>query len=623
MGTETQPPPAAAEAARALAEEAPDQASVSAGKRSRPILALVAVIVVASGVYAGAAQLVSTPRVHPDEHIYAQAGASLAEGDGLTIRGDEYGLGPVYPVVLATALTVAGDRETAYHLYKAANGILFALAAIPIFLLARRLLRPWWSVGVAALSVAIPSSMYASVVMTECVSYLLYSVAVYAIVLALERPTVMRQAAVLLTVAVAYATRAQFAVLFVAFVASLFVVWALAPERERPRAALRRLWPTLGAVGLGGAAILARAVVSGSSPLGDYGVLFRGYDPLAIARWGAYHLADLEIYLAVVPLAVSPIVVALLWRRGREGSTSAAAFLAAFLMINGGMLFVTAAFASTEFGFDRLHDRNIFYLAPLWLVVLAVWLADGLPRPLVATAVGAGLSLALPLFLPFRHIAGDVGVDVVPSALWARLRELLDGEEPLSGRRALAAVVVLLVVAVVALPRRLRWALPAAVLASFAITSVLAWERLIDAPENDVFAGAREPAWIDARLPEGASVTKLYLVTTDCPASALTWHGLYLSEFFNERVDRGAFIGDSVPDGLPIERVDVEPGGRLLNASREPLSADYVYTQPGIELTGERLTTGTAVGLVLWQVDGPVRVIGARSNADVRTGDCA
>ena len=287
------------------------------------------------------------------------------------------------------------------------------------------------------------------------------------------------------------------------------------------------------------------------------------------------------------------------------------------------MLFVTAAFASTEFGFDRLHDRNIFYLAPLWLMLLGIWLADGLPRPRIATSVGVVLALALPLFLPFRHIAGDVGVDVVPSALWARVRDALDGEEPLSGRRALAAFVVLLVVAVVALPRRWRFALPAAVLASFAVTSVLAWERLIDAPENDVFAGGLERPWIDADLPEGTRVTKLYLVSTACPATALTWHSLYLSEFFNVRVERAAYIGDSVPDGLPVERVDVAPDGRLLTAAREPLPAEYVYTQPGIELAGEKLASGTGGELVLWRVEPPLRVVGASSNADLRTRDCA
>ena len=589
--------------AKALRSDAPRPPASAARIDRRPILALVAIVLVAAGVYAGAAQLVSTPRVHPDEHIYAGGAASLAEGEGLTLRGDEYGLGPVYPAILATALALTGDREVAYHLYKVANGVLFALAAIPIFLLARRLLSPWWSVGVAAASVAIPSSMYASVVMTESTSYLAYSLAAYAIVLAVEHPTIARQVAVLATVGLAYATRAQFAVLFAAYLGALVLAWAICPERAPVRAGLRKIWPTLAAVVVGAIALLASALTTGSSPVGAYGVLFRGYHPLDIARWAAYHLADLEIYLAVVPIAVAPIVLWSLWRRGREGEMRSAAFLATFLMLNGGMLFVTAAFASTEFGFDRLHDRNIFYLAPLWLVLLAVWLEAGLPRPLVATAIGAVTALALPLYLPFRHIAGDVGVDVVPSALWARVRDQLDGAEPLSGRRVFALVIVLLVAAAILVPRRYRWALPAAVLAGFAVTSVLAWERLVDAPENDVFAGGLERAWIDERVPEGARVTKLYLVTTECPASALTWHSLYLTEFFNRRVERAAYIGDSVPDGLPIERVDVARNGRL-----GALEAEYVYTQPGIGLVGERIASGTSANLVLWRVGGPVRL---------------
>lgn len=624
MGTETQPPPVAVQAGPER-EAARDPTPASAGQRRRPTLALMAVIVVVAGVYAGAAQLVSTPRVHPDEHIYAMAGASLADGEGLRLRGEEYGLGPVYPVILAGILSLAPDRETAYHLFKAANALLFALAAIPIFLVARRLLRPWWSVGVAAMSIAIPSSMYVSTVMTESASYLTFSIALYAIVRALERPSTARQLAAMATIALAYFTRAQFALLFVAYLAGLLIVWAIAPDRLRPREALRRLLPTLGVLALGVLAVVVRALGTGSSPLesvGAYEVLFRGYNPLDIAKWGAYHLADLELYLAVVPLAVSPIVVWQLWRRGRAGSTRDAAFLAAFLMVNAGMLFVTAAFASTEFGFDRLHDRNVFYLAPLWLIVLAIWLADGLPRPLVATALGGGLAVALPLILPFGKIAEDVGVDVVPSALWARVREQFAGEG-INGRHVLMLVVVALILAAVLVPRRLGWALPAAVLAGFAITATLAWERQIDAPEDAVFAGAASNrSWVDDRLAADARVTKLYLVTERCPASALTWHGLYLTEFFNASVDRAAYIGDSIPDGLPIERVDASPRGALLLASGEPLVADFVYTQPGIELRGRKLGTGTAADLVLWQVTGPVEVMGASTNEDVRTTGC-
>jgi hypothetical protein len=595
------------------------------GSDRRPLLVLAAIVLLVAIVYAGAAQLVSTPRVHPDEHIYGGAAASLGEGEGLRLRGERYELGPLYPAILAPILVAAGDRETAYQLYKVANALLFALAAFPIYLVARRLLRPWWSVGVAAFSVAIPSSMYVALVMTESLSYLSYSIALLAIVLALERPSTARQLAVLVAVAVAYATRAQFAVLFAAYVVALVAVWAIVPGRPPARAALRRLWPTLTALGIGVVALVVRPLVTGSSPLdavGAYEVLFRGYDPLDIVKWSAYHVADLDLYLAVFPIAVSPIVLSLLWSRARTGSREAASFGSAFLAVNGGMLFVTAAFASTEFGFDRLHDRNVFYLAPLWLLVLGVWLADGLPRPRVATALGIGLAVVLLLTVPFRYIASDVGVDVVPSALWARLQDHLAGEV-VTARKLMVLLLLALVALVALLPRRAWWVVPAVLLAGFVTTGALAWHRIADAEENAVFAGGLERDWVDSRLPSGARVTKVYLVTTECPASALTWHALYLTEFFNRALERAAYIGDSVPDGLPIRRVDVQPDGMLAYAPGEPLDAEYVVTQPGIDVVGRKLGTGTAANLVLWRTAGPVRVAGVHSDSDLRTGDCA
>ncbi len=54
-----------------------------------------------------------------------------------------------------------------------------------------------------------------------------------------------------------------------------------------------------------------------------------------------------------------------------------------------------------------------------------------------------------------------------------------------------------------------------------------------------------------------------------------------------------------------------------------PLRADYVFTQPGIELAGRRVAEGTAAGLVLWHVGGPVRVVGeASSNAQLQRNAC-
>ena len=158
-----------------------------------------------------------------------------------------------------------------------------------------------------------------------------------------------------------------------------------------------------------------------------------------------------------------------------------------------------------------------------------------------------------------------------------------------------------------------------AVAATFAAMSYFAWERMVGAPEDQVFAGGFQRAWIDERLAGNASVTKLY-ADTPC-GSALERHALYLTEFFNSTVDRAAYVTGSTPDGLPIERVDVAPSG-MLEHSGNPLVADYVFTQPGIELAGRRVAEGTAARLVLWHVGGPVRVVGAASDEQLRQKAC-
>ena len=335
-----------------------------------------------------------------------------------------------------------------------------------------------------------------------------------------------------------------------------------------------------------------------------------------------YHLGDFAVYLAIVPVAVAPIVLVALTRAGRAGSRSATAFVALFASANVSGLLVVAAFTSTPWGYDRLHDRYGFYLLPLWLIGLVVWLAAGLPRPLVATAIGAVVALALPLILPFGQLANEAGIDTVPGALWVRVEAELAGPGPASGRLALGLFVVGLVAATFLLPRGIaRVALPVAVAATFAATSYLAWQRMIEAPEDQVFAGGLERAWIDDRVPADAPVTKLY-VDTPC-GSALERHALFLTEFFNSTVDRAAYVRGSVPDGLPIERVDVNSAGELEKSPGNPLVADYVFTQPGVRLAGRRIAEGTAAHLVLWHVGGPVHVVGARSAEQLRRNACA
>ena len=591
---------------------------------ARPLAALTGIVLAAFVVYTWLASLVDVPRVHPDEVRYVIAASSLVEGEGLSLRGEDYGFGPLYALLLAAILSLTSGVDAAYDLFKAANALVFALTAVPVYLLARRLVSPWWAVGAAGLAIAIPSSISVATVMTESLAYLTAAWALYATALALERPTLLRQLAVLATVAAAFLTRAQLGGLYLSWLLALGVLWLIAPDRRpRTRRDLYGLWPSAVPVLLTVLVLLGR-LARGDSPsesLGAYWELWRGYDPFEVLRWVVYHLADIEVYLAVVPLAVTPIVLWRLLRSGRAGAEREASFAALFLSANAVGLLVVAAFTSTPWGYDRLHDRYAFYLLPLWLVVLVVWLADGLPRPLVATAIGVGIALVLPAILPFHQLANEAGIDTVPGALWVWVERQVAGPGPLSGSRLLAAFVVGLLVAVALLPRRLALLVPVAVLAVFAVTAVLAWDRMIGAPEDAVFAGGLERAWVDELVPDDARVTKLYLESPACPTPATTRHALFLTEFFNPTVDRAAYIGDSIPDGLPIERVEVEDG-RLVLQNGEPLEAEFVLTQPGIDLDGHRVGTGTASGLVLWETDGAVRTVGAPTTADVRTADC-
>ena len=589
-----------------------------------PVFALGTIVVGAFLLYVVLSTGVDGPRVHPDEELYTMGASSLAGGNGLTLRGEHFGFGPIFPALLALIIRLAGSVDAAYDWFKVANAFCFALTAVPVYLMARRLASAWWAVLAAGLSIAIPSSISIGTVMTESVSYLAAGWAFFAIAVASERPTVSRQLAVLAAVAVAFFIRPQLGVLYVTWLGALGILWLVAPwSRPRTRADLIAFWPTALPLVLATLAFAAR-LASGSaasSSFGAYAVLWRGYDPLDVGKWFVYHLGDFAVYLAIVPIAVAPIVLSALARDGRAGSRPGGAFVALFAAANLSGLLVVAAFASSPWGYDRLHDRYGFYLLPLWLIGFVVWLDSDLPRPLVASAIGVVSALTLPLILPFGRLANEAGIDTVPGALWERVEAELAGPGPASGRLALGVFALALVGAAFLLPRGIaRVALPVAVAATFAAMSYFAWERMVGAPEDLVFAGGFERAWVDERVPKDATVTKLY-ADTPC-GSALERHAIYLTEFFNSTVDRAAYVSGATPDGLPIERVDVSSSGALETSPGKPLSADYVFTQPGITLAGRRVAEGTAARLVLWHVAGPVRAVGATSNEQLRERAC-
>ena len=584
---------------------------------------------VAFGAYAALATGISSPRVFVDELVYWDAAVSLADGAGLTVRGEPFRFAPLLPLVLAPILAVTTDLELAYGVAKLLNALAFALTAVPVYLLSRRLLAEWPSVVAAALSVAVPSAMYASVVMTESLAYLAAAWALYAMVRAVESPTAPRQLLALLAILVATAARPQLVALVAAYAAALALSWFLLPTRHvRAPRGLVGLWPTGLALALAGAAIVVLPVLRGTSPaavLGGYDALWRSYDLTEVARWFVYHLANLELYLAVVPLAVAPMVVVSLLARTRAGSEAHAAFLTVFLTSNALLLVLVASFNSTEFALGRIHDRYVFYLVPLWLVVLLFWLADGAPRPVLAALVGAAIAIVLPLLLPFSTYAADEDgmqrFNGVASGLWARVESAAATIPYLSGRGALACITLALVLAVLLLPRSRVWILPVVVFAVFAMTAQVNWQ--VAALAADYRAASlpdSERRWLDESVPAGSVVRMLY-VDGGCGRLAVARAALNRSEFFNRVPTRGAHVGLAAA-GLPSEAVVVGGDGRLVVASGASLGGGYVVAQPGVQLSGRRIREATRAGLVLWETGAVVRVRGATSNRELQRATC-
>src|SRR5206468_7103168 len=97
----------------------------------------------------------------------------------------------------------------AFTVVKAINCVAISLAAIPVYLLARRIVAREPALLATSMAVVLPSLAYSSRVMTENVAYPLFLTAVLALVRCLERPTRLRQLLFLVAIGLAVLARAE------------------------------------------------------------------------------------------------------------------------------------------------------------------------------------------------------------------------------------------------------------------------------------------------------------------------------------------------------------------------------------------------------------------------------
>ena len=99
-------------------------------------------------------------------------------------------------------------------------------------------------------------------------------------------------------------------------------------------------------------------------------------------------------------------------------------FVAASLALSLWLLVEVAAFASRNPVPPRVEERNMFYLAPLFVIALLVWIDQGMPRRHVGAGVAAVIAAALPGVLPYSTLIGvPAESDELALSIWWRLQD--------------------------------------------------------------------------------------------------------------------------------------------------------------------------------------------------------
>ena len=528
----------------------------------------------------------ATPLYFPDEYIYGTLARSLAETGKLAIRGQPAHFPALLEPLLASPFWLFHDPMLAYRLTLGLNALAMSLAAIPVYLLARRLgLGAGLALAAGALAVASPDLLFASFLLADPIAYPLVLTALYLAVRALEKPTWKLQVAFVAVAGLAAFARIQYAVLPLAFIAAALLV-----ERGR----VRRYWPTFALLLVPVVGVVA---LGPSRVLGYYTQVPHANVPvLAALKWAAIDTMMLAYSAGwiLIPGALVGLALALVRPRTRIEL----AFGAMALFLAGGIFVEAAVYAAR--GATRYQERYLFALLPLVALAFGLYVKRGWPHRLAVAVVSLAmllLSVRVPLsgftaadnkqdspflFAVFRLEALlSVGTGTLIVAIAAGILSVL--AVALVGRKHAAAIVLSLA----------GLACVLASLGSFVFDRANAANvRASDLP--------RDLTWIDRSGLKDVSLVQ----TMGAPRGRATDQ-----LFWNRSVTRVTLLpGAEATDAFGATPITVTGDGRMV-AGRDPITGPILFESfaARAEFTGAQFV-GRGVSLELYKPVGTPRL---------------
>jgi hypothetical protein len=574
-----------------------------------PAFALVGLVLAAATVRIVLVRGMEAPVILCDEFIYSNVAKNVAAHGHYSFRGVPFHSSYVYPLLIAPAW-LFDSMATTYALAKSIGAASMTLVAVPTYLWARRMVGPWHSLLAAALTLLLPAFFYAGLLMTEAAFLPAFVLVGFAIAAMLERPTLVNQLGGLAALVLAISIRVQgvvlVAVIPTAVLLKVVLDWRAGVTRDRVLTDLRRLWPT--AVAFVSAAVLyvvyKEARGEGlATGLGPYQTLAQLHYPLEpSARWSVKHLAELVLALGYVPVAA---LIVLLWLGFLSGSVSNAerCFLAVVSATAVWLLAEIGAFSATVA--PLVFERYTFYLEPLLLIGFVVWLARGLPRPVIGTVVAVVVPAALLLALNLDRYVGPDAVNGVTLASLYRFSRHLPGA--IGELRWLIFFGVVFGAFMFGLCSKTvaRIALPALLAGYLVGASIPAQAHLLRASRDARSAAGIDASWINQTVGRGSRVVYINTESTGLSPSTV----LLQTEFWNPNVVGVYSVGAGELCGLYETPTTTDVAtGRV--EPQVPDRVDYAIAARSLPLAGRRIAVGGPADepLALYRVGRSLRV---------------
>jgi hypothetical protein len=606
----------ATEAQVEKSELSPSRFETVVSTRSRAIpLAVAGIVVLALVVRMVLAHRIATPWIMIDELLYSELAKNFADGGEFLVRDAASPINNLgYPALISPAW-LAEPVETAYTLAHAINVLVMVLAAVPVYLWGSRLMAPAYAALASVLVLLMPSLIYTGMLMTENAFFTAFVATSFAMALTLERPTLLRQGLLLVAIGITCLIRVQGLVLLPIYVAALTLKLVLDLRMQGgPRGAryvvgeLRRYTPSAAVFLLLGGGYTALKVVKGApieEGLAAYGGVVKvEYDLSNAFEWVLDHFAELTFSVGVVPVCAL-IVLLGLGLRGWASTTAERAFVAVATSTFVLVVLQVGIYAS-RFSL-RIEERNMFCLAPVLFLALALWLSRGLPRPAVVTAIAALVPAAALTTLPLGRLL-NIGIlsDTFGLIPLYRLVSRPDvGLETVKllmvGGGAAAAL------AFAILPRSFaRFALPSGVALFLALSSYAVFDSVRDhSRATELLTGATDPSWVDDEIGHDAEAAALYGATNDLQGEAQI---LWQTEFWNRSVGTVYRLGPPEPAPVAERAAAYEwSTGRITPEPAPTGPIRYAVAPTSMQLAGSLLARTQR--LALYRVDQPMQVV--------------